>query len=152
MPKLKKFKYFFISLVVLILILLASIFSPSVRKLHDYYLANQKISLEEVSSASAMSKGLSGRQELCQNCGMLFSFSQRGNYPFWMKDMLLPIDLVWLDSGQVVGCQSLPLPILGQDLPKYWPTKPINQALELNTGFCAKYGVKVGDRLFPRLD
>lgn len=44
-------------------------------------------------------KGLSGWRELLPNEAMVFVFDEEGIYPFWMKDMLFPIDIVWLDSS-----------------------------------------------------
>lgn len=40
-------------------------------------------------------KGLSGRDNLAQDQGMLFLFDKPGNYPFWMKDMRFPIDIIF---------------------------------------------------------
>lgn len=46
--------------------------------------------------------GLSGRDCIPEEVGMLFSFQEQGRYPFWMKDMLFPIDIVWMDSDRQV--------------------------------------------------
>ena len=48
-------------------------------------------------------QGLSGRKYIDIREGMLFMFDTPGKYEFWMQDMLLPIDIIWMDSnGQVV--------------------------------------------------
>src|SRR3989344_8724609 len=52
--------------------------------------------LEMANTDAVRAKGLSGRDELCLRCGMLFVFEQPGQYAFWMKDMRLPLDIVWL--------------------------------------------------------
>src|SRR4051812_42406436 len=41
-------------------------------------------------------KGLSGRQSLSDTQGMLFIFQEEGIHSFWMKDMLIPLDMIWL--------------------------------------------------------
>ncbi len=44
-------------------------------------------------------QGLSGRESLAPNEGMLFLFEKPARYSFWMKDMLFPLDIIWLDEG-----------------------------------------------------
>jgi len=47
--------------------------------------------------------GLGGRTSVPEGYGMLFVFPDDDRYGFWMKDMLVPIDMFWLDAqGQVV--------------------------------------------------
>lgn len=59
-----------------------------------------KIDAEVVQTDAARAKGLSGRQCIEPNRGMLFVFGKPGQYPFWMKDMKFPIDILWLDENQ----------------------------------------------------
>lgn len=49
-------------------------------------------------NAALQEQGLSGWTSLQSSQGMLFVFNKDGKYPFWMKDMNFPIDIVWLDS------------------------------------------------------
>jgi len=62
-----------------------------------------------------------------------------------MKDMNYPIDIIWIRDNQVVGfVESAPMPVLGQELPRYQPDEPINYVLEVPAGFVARYGIKAG--------
>lgn len=45
------------------------------------------------------SKGLQGRKQLCKNCGMIFVFDKEGIHSFWMKDTLINLALIWMDSN-----------------------------------------------------
>jgi uncharacterized membrane protein (UPF0127 family) len=58
-----------------------------------------KIYAEVANTETARTKGLSGRQCISQNEGMLFVFGQSGSYSFWMKDMHFPIDMIWISSA-----------------------------------------------------
>lgn len=55
--------------------------------------------LETVKTTADQEKGLSGRQSLAKDSGMLFEYSQVGQRCMWMKDMHFNIDIVWLDNN-----------------------------------------------------
>ncbi len=58
-------------------------------------------------TAELQDQGLSGWPSLAPHQGMLFVFGKEGKYPFWMKDMSFPIDIVWLDSNyKIVHLES----------------------------------------------
>jgi uncharacterized membrane protein (UPF0127 family) len=63
-----------------------------------------EIETEVVQTEAERAKGLSGRPCIEPNRGMLFVFDKPGQYPFWMKDMKFPIDIVWVDANhKVIG-------------------------------------------------
>src|SRR3989344_6792049 len=63
--------------------------------------------IEYATTTEARERGLGGRTEIPKNYGMLFVFPRDDRYGFWMKDMLIPIDVFWLnDKGQVVSIVS----------------------------------------------
>ena len=96
-----------------------------------------------------MARGLSGRKSLEEFEGMLFDFGKKLTPRFWMKDMLIPIDIIWIADGEVVGIEkNVPPPekeTADSQLPLYHPPKPINYVLEVNTGFADKNDVSVQD-------
>lgn len=72
-------------------------------------LASQEvcIDLEVVSSRAALTQGLSGRETLPPNEGMLFDFQSEDEYCMWMKDMNFSLDMIWLDqNGRVVDIKT----------------------------------------------
>lgn len=95
--------------------------------------------------------GLSGRKSLGENDGMLFKFDKDNVFPsFWMKDMLIPIDIIWINDGVIVKIHKNVQPEPGKEsneLRLYYPDSPIDYALEVNTGFSDKNGLKVEDRV-----
>jgi uncharacterized membrane protein (UPF0127 family) len=93
-------------------------------------------------------KGLQDRLHMDENKGMLFIFLEPSNKKFWMKDTLIPLDIIWLDyASRIVHIDPNVPPCRFDPCPTYGPDKKINYVLELNGGMAAKAGMKVGDRL-----
>lgn len=90
------------------------------------------------------SKGLSVVDELNKNEGMFFIFEQSGIYPFWMKDMQFPINIMWVDeSMRIVHIHEHAIP---EDYPhSYNPGKEALYVLETQHGFVETYGIAIGD-------
>ena len=109
-------------------------------------LAGQTIQAEVAATLEARAKGLSGRRVLKPGQGMLFVFDRADYYPFWMKEMRFPIDIVWIDNGQVVDFAAEAPPDHRPERPVYKPRAPASLVLELPAGFVQKYGLKMGDK------
>lgn len=94
-------------------------------------------------------KGLSGRQSLPQDEGMLFPFGQPNYYAFWMKDMKFPIDILYIRDSTIVTIYSnVPQPKNSQvPLTIYRPLQPADTVLEINAGLSNTYGFKIGDKV-----
>ena len=94
-------------------------------------------------SADEKQKGLSGRDYLAKNKGMLFIFPQSGSYPFWMKDMKFPIDIIWLDDGlKIIGLEKNINPNTFPE--KFSPPSPAKFVLEVNGGWSDEIKIKEG--------
>ena len=59
-------------------------------------IGGQKIKVDLALTEAEQKQGLSGRQNLAPNTGMLFVFDQPGKEPFWMPDMNFSIDIIWI--------------------------------------------------------
>jgi uncharacterized membrane protein (UPF0127 family) len=113
---------------------------------HKYITLNgQTIDVEVAVTSEEQQKGLGGRAALAENQGMFFQLPTVSIPSFWMKDMKIPIDILWINSGVVVGIeQNIP----ADDGAKlYSPTQPIDSVLELSAGWAARHGTSVGDRI-----
>lgn len=113
---------------------------------------NVEFESEVVKNPAARAKGLGGRSDLCPQCGMLFIFEADGNHAFWMKDTLIPLDIIWLDKNwQVVDFVAFAQPQAGrpdEELPVYRPKTPARYVLELPGGTVEKIrGFKIGSRV-----
>ena len=60
------------------------------------------LTAEIANNDAQRTKGLSGRQCIGANQAMLFVFDRPDYYPFWMKDMNFPIDIIWIDANHHV--------------------------------------------------
>ena len=97
-------------------------------------------------------KGLDVKNNLTENQGMLFVFQQPYRYGFWMIGMKFPIDIIWLDSNDVVTHieHSLkPCPPANSNLacPTYFPEKDSQYVLETVAGFSIKHNVRLGTHI-----
>jgi len=90
-------------------------------------------------------QGLSGRERLGPNEGILFDFERPGSWGIVMRDMLIPIDIIWLDEDKaVVTIVKNAPPELGETK-VYRPTQPARYVLELQAGAVNAAAIKVGD-------
>ena len=108
------------------------------------------VRVEVADTPAKRQRGLMFRESLAPNEGMIFLFEEPGYYPFWMKNTLIPLDMLWLrEDGRVVSIAESVPPCKGDPCPTYPPT-PGTQALyvvEVVSGFAKAHGVKVGDVL-----
>jgi uncharacterized protein len=108
---------------------------------------DRELNVEVASTDESRTLGLSNRIRLDEGKGMLFDFTDTSiNKPeFWMKDMLMSIDIIWIDKNKIVGIESnTPIP-QGQDpLPTYTPPTDITHVLEVPSGWAKKNNVTTG--------
>jgi len=131
------------------LVLILSMFNID-RGLADIRIGRARFFVEIADEPEEYSRGLSGREKLAANKGMLFIFSQPGNYGFWMKEMKFPLDFVWIKGDQVVGLtENTPPPQFTTydvvNLPLYYPPEAVDKVLEVNAGAVEKFKIKIGD-------
>ena len=92
-------------------------------------------------------KGLSGHAPLQDNQAMLFIFPKKQTRNFWMKNMLFPIDILWIEDNQIVKIDKA-LPPEGETPEKsYSSITPVNYVLEINAGLSDKYNLRAGDKV-----
>lgn len=98
--------------------------------------------LEKVDSDAKRRLGLGNRKELCEKCGMLFVFLEEKEHVFWMKDMLFPLDIIWLKDGKIVLIEKN----ISQTSSETFGKGVISDSvIELNAGISDKLGIKEGD-------
>lgn len=109
---------------------------------------NQQLSLSDmeieiVDTLEARTQGLSGRTEVPAGYGMLFVFDSADRYGFWMKEMLVPIDIIWIkDTGEVVGIDANVAP---ETFPiVFYAPLPVRYVLEVGAGEAERNGISLG--------
>jgi uncharacterized membrane protein (UPF0127 family) len=94
-------------------------------------------------------KGLSGVENMSENQGMLFIFNYPSKQGFWMKEMMFPLDIIWLDSNNSVihiekklqPCTSVLFCSV------YSPSSDAKYVLETISGFTDLHSVNEGDKI-----
>lgn len=91
-------------------------------------------------------RGFSGMRQPCPDCGLLFVWPALYQPVIVMRDMLFPLDLVWLRDKQIVQLTLNIQPEEGEEseLTKYEPSEPIDAVLEVPAGFAGRHNLKIG--------
>jgi uncharacterized membrane protein (UPF0127 family) len=109
---------------------------------------NNCFSVELAQTEVERNGGLMLRNELPADRGMLFIFEQEGLYAFWMKNTLIPLDIIWINQNKEVVFIAENVQSCIQDFcPSINPDNNASYVLELNAGTANKIGLKVGDTL-----
>lgn len=119
--------------------------TPSVK-----FLNGAIVNVELAITQSQQQRGLSGRLRIDEHEGMLFLHEGKEIRYYWMKDMLEPIDIIWIDGNIVAGLlEHVQIQEPPYDL--YSSVVPVDKVLEVRDGFVARNNVRVGNTLDIRL-
>ena len=126
----------------------------------SFYVNNQEIDLDKVcindvcfeveivSTPEEKAKGLMFREKLEENEGVLFTWEEEGTYSFWMKNTLIPLDIIWIDEGlkivyvleNIPPCESDPCQV-------YTPGNKAKYVLEINAGISEEKLIDIGKKV-----
>ena len=131
-----------------ILILIFAIFYFWKSKGGEICFENNCYFIEEAKTQEEREKGLSYRDSLGADKVMLFIFEEEGFYPFWMKNMRFPIDIIWLDKDyKVVYLVENVKPCDAGACQIIYPDQNAQYVLEINAGEAGKIGLKEGNMM-----
>lgn len=107
-----------------------------------------KFAVEVATTPAQLEQGLMFRRHLAANAGMIFDFGTPQMATMWMKNTLIPLDMLFVDAkGRVVNIHQRAVP---GSLEPLGATAPVRAVIELNGGTAARLAIKPGDRvLFP---
>lgn len=107
-------------------------------------IGDQSWEVEIANTPEARQMGLMGREKLEKGEGMLFVFDRENLHGFWMKNTLIPLDVIWISADKkVVDAQTL-FPCKEEVCPGFLPKYPAQYVLEVNAG---EFKRKVGDNV-----
>ena len=112
----------------------------------EIQINGQKILVEISQTPITREKGLSGREKICANCGMLFIFETPQKYTFWMKEMRFDLDMIWISGNKVIKIvKNIPFAKgVGEVVD---PKIAVDKVLEINAGKSDEWGIKEGDEI-----
>jgi uncharacterized membrane protein (UPF0127 family) len=113
---------------------------------HTIYIGSSAITVTVADTDMTRVAGLSGVARLDEREGKLFIFDGDGRHGIWMKDMLIPLDIIWINKNlEVVHIEEDVSP---ESYPKvFTPPTDARFVLEMNAHFVSSLRVKNGDRL-----
>lgn len=134
-------------------ILSLSLFLTACTKYENYLIiGDTKINLVGIADTQEKAyMGLSFRDAMCKNCGMLFPFEKKREHSFVMRDMMFSLDIVWIDENRIVKIDKNLEPEGHETEHVYGSGQAINNVLELNGGFTDRHNIKVGDEIHYNL-
>ena len=110
-------------------------------------IAGRKLELEVARTQQQQAMGLMYRTSLADNRGMLFVFNSPQQTKFWMKNVRIPLDMIFLRNGKVQAIAASVPPCNTKNCPTYGPDSAIDRVIELRGGLAAELGLNVGDRV-----
>ena len=107
-----------------------------------------KFTVELATTPGQMEQGLMFRKSMAPNVGMLFDYRAPSMAAMWMKNTLIPLDMLFVDQrGRIINIHERAVP---GSLESIAAAAPARAVIELNGGTAARLGIKPGDRvIFP---
>ena len=104
-----------------------------------------KFEVELALNDAERSRGLMYREKLGPYDGMLFDFHQDAPVSFWMKNTLIPLDMVFIaGDGTIKHVHANAVPLSTEAIPSQFPVRAV---LEINGGSARLLGIKPGDKV-----
>ena len=102
-----------------------------------------QIDIEIADNPAKRETGLMYRRSLPEKAGVLFIYSRRRPLYFWMNNTYIPLDIIFVDDDmKIVTISKNNKPLSEDSIPSY---RYSMYAVEVNAGFCDRYGIQIGD-------
>jgi len=134
-----------------ILILIFLIFITSCTKYETIFIDNGvekvEIKAEVADTDEKKERGLQFRKSLKENSGMFFVFGTDSTYNFWMKNTLIPLDIIFISNDLVIIDIIYAEPCVEEPCENYKTSEPSRFILEVNGNFTIRNNIKAGNRI-----
>src|SRR3989344_2375755 len=159
-----RLKIFFLVLAIFAALVYLNSFNMKEKKLEKQFLNikiwSAQITAEIADTPEKRARGLSGREALGKDEGMLFVFTDSAIRQFWMKDMNFSLDIIWIDENKKIidiTKNATPESYLSRAVypkqgrgesggpEKFSPSAPAKYVLEVSAGFADAHNIKIGD-------
>jgi uncharacterized protein len=108
--------------------------------------SSECIDVEVTGTPEERAKGLMYRTSLDSDKGMLFVFEYPDKYAFWMKNTLIPLDIIWLNENKEVIHIVSAQPCNEEPCPSFGPIEDALYVIEVNAGFAEQNNINIGDK------
>lgn len=108
-----------------------------------------RFAIEVADTDERRMNGLMFRQAMAPDAGMLFDFKIDAPVAMWMRNTLIPLDMVFIArDGRIVNIAERAVPHSETSI---WSDGPVRAVLELNGGTAQRLGIRTGDRVIQRM-
>ncbi len=112
--------------------------------------SGREVRAEVLIKPSDLQRGMMYRDSLPSGQGLLFVHAKPGNYAYWMYNVQMPLDIIWLDTEHRVVdvvANAQPCKTKASECPQYGGQKLAQFVLELPAGEAARNGIETGSFL-----
>ncbi len=118
-------------------------------KMVPLYIGEEKFIVEIADTWEKQVKGLMFRESIPPDFGMLFVYELEDTRSIWMKNTLVPLDIVFLDRHKQVVDMYINVPPCKGDPCETYPSRyPAQYVLELTANRVKQLNLKIGDKIF----
>jgi uncharacterized membrane protein (UPF0127 family) len=135
-------------IVMMFFYLTTGVFALEVNKENYAVLGGRKIYLKIAETQKEQMEGLMYIKNLPEYQGMIFLFPQAEKRTFWMKNVNIPLDMIFLRKQKIMSIQKNVSVNSGDKNPLYRSFYKSDAVIEVNGGFCDKYGINQGDFIY----
>ena len=140
--------YSFIIIIILVVFGCCSLGLSKNEYIQIFFQNGKKIIAEVAITDVERQRGLMYREKINEDQGMLFVFEEEGIYSFWMKNMNIPLDILWLNKEKrIIHIEINVPPCYQEPCQSYESVIPALYVLELKAGFVENNGIKIYDRI-----
>ena len=130
-------------------VLLAGAVSPALAADHEVMVVTAKgrflFTVEVAETLAQRRQGLQHRKNLAAGAGMLFDYKRVQPVAMWMKNTIIPLDMLFIDgAGRVVNVARDTVPFSLVTIPS---AAPVRAVLEVNAGTARRLGIRPGDQV-----
>ena len=108
---------------------------------------DHQVKVEVVTRSADQAMGLMYRRSLGKDSGMLFIFRREEPQSFWMKNTLIPLDMIFISRNRVIVDITTMQPCATDPCPDYTSRQPAQYVLEVNAGYCRSRNIIIGDKI-----
>lgn len=117
------------------------------------FVQSKPFNTEIADTAEKHARGLMFRTQIKADYGMLFVFAEEEIRSFWMKNTLIPLDMIFLNNEkQVIDLFCSVPPCRSDPCPSYTSALPARYVLEIAGGTAKRLKLKIGDKIFIPID